>query len=291
MRTRKVIILFLWLVPILLLLVSCGMNPEKAREKLAEMGIEYNEEAFLHSVERGDTVVVNLFLISGIDVETEYNGYTPLISAAWEGNGRIIEILLSYNAKINAKSDGGHTALTAAASQGNFDAVEILLKKGAEVNAKRDDGRTALIEATMCGGQDLKLKIMGLLLRHGADVNSRGNGWNVGGGDSVTALMFASYFGDEKVVKLLLANGANINAKDVDGRTALLFASSKGHEKIEELLLKNGAEDLRKKAPEYLSWDKLSIPPNHVVYYKISNFKSEYVSIIKNNLKNRLTES
>ena len=60
-----------------------------------------------------------------------------------------------------------------------------------------------------------------------------------------TALMMASVFSNTEVVRLLLANGAEVDSKDEDGRTALMYASRegrKGHKRVVELLLANGAD-------------------------------------------------
>lgn len=60
--------------------------------------------------------------------------------------------------------------------------------------------------------------------------------------DGRTALHFASYYGHNDVVELLLTNKAEIDAKDDNGRTALHYASATGHKNTAELLLANGAE-------------------------------------------------
>ena len=92
-----------------------------------------------------------------------------------------------------------------------------------------------------------------LLLDFGANVNATAKG-------GVTALMIAvgpvrieekGYYGstasvlleggDADVVKLLLDNGADVNAKDVHGNTALYYAVQKGDDKIKFLLLSYGA--------------------------------------------------
>jgi ankyrin repeat protein len=44
------------------------------------------------------------------------------------------------------------------------------------------------------------------------------------------------------LVKLLLAKGANINAKSDDGATALKLAISNGKPEVEKLLWENGAQ-------------------------------------------------
>jgi ankyrin repeat protein len=70
--------------------------------------------------------------------------------------------------------------------------------------------------------------VVKLLLANGADVNAR---------DDVgwTPLMSAQY--DNEVVKLILDAGAEINAKNNDGRTALMLAAEDGETQIVSLLL------------------------------------------------------
>ncbi|KAI3380244.1 hypothetical protein SNEBB_010811 [Seison nebaliae] len=53
-----------------------------------------------------------------------------------------------------------------------------------------------------------------------------------------TPLMYASYYGEDKVVKSLLENGADIRGKNDDNRTAFLLAAYFGHERIIEMMIK-----------------------------------------------------
>jgi len=75
-----------------------------------------------------------------------------------------------------------------------------------------------------------------LLLAAGADVNAKSNY-----GD--TALHYAARGGHVDVVELLLEAGADVNAKNKNGRTALFWASFKGHAAVVELMLAAGAVD------------------------------------------------
>lgn len=61
-------------------------------------------------------------------------------------------------------------------------------------------------------------------------------------GNGRTALIWASSEGHERVVKILLNMGADINAEDHRYRTALKGASMNGHEKVVKLLLIEGAD-------------------------------------------------
>ncbi|MCJ1423797.1 hypothetical protein MMC29_001682 [Sticta canariensis] len=78
-------------------------------------------------------------------------------------------------------------------------------------------------------------KVVQLLLDNGAEVNAQGGRFG-------NALHAASSRGYEKIVKLLLDNGAEVNAKGRSCDNALYAASSGGYERIVKLLLDNGAE-------------------------------------------------
>jgi len=55
-------------------------------------------------------------------------------------------------------------------------------------------------------------------------------------------LLLAATFGELSEVKMLLANGADINYMNKGGRSALINASSNGHEEIVKTLLASGAK-------------------------------------------------
>ena len=57
-----------------------------------------------------------------------------------------------------------------------------------------------------------------------------------------TALMLASYKGNQEIVEQLLSAQADPNKTNITGRSALLFSSSEGYATIAEVLLEKGAE-------------------------------------------------
>jgi len=73
------------------------------------------------------------------------------------------------------------------------------------------------------------------LLANGADVNAKNN-------LGYTALIMASTGGHAETVKALLAHGADVNTKDKYGSTALMMASIQGHYEVIKALLTNGAD-------------------------------------------------
>jgi hypothetical protein len=65
-------------------------------------------------------------------------------------------------------------------------------------------------------------------------------GHRCSGRDGRTPLWWATWNGHEAVVKLLLAKGAELEARDSEGQTPLSWASENGHEAV-VLLLAQGA--------------------------------------------------
>ncbi len=57
-----------------------------------------------------------------------------------------------------------------------------------------------------------------------------------------TPLMYAALDGHKEVVELLIAKGADVNAKNKVGQTPLQFTAWKGHKEIAELLIAEGAD-------------------------------------------------
>ncbi|MHC4206587.1 MAG: ankyrin repeat domain-containing protein, partial [Planctomycetota bacterium] len=73
-----------------------------------------------------------------------------------------------------------------------------------------------------------------LLISEGADVNARSR---VG----MTSLHWAAKFGQKAVAELLLAKGASVDARDVSGYTPLHYALGRGQQEVMDLLISKGA--------------------------------------------------
>src|SRR2546423_15294266 len=134
-------------------------------------------------------------------------------------------------AMISAAAPVGGDAVVEAAMSGNRDAVRTLLKDGADVNTAQADGMTALHWAAQKGDVDLAK----LLAYASANVRAtRG----IGG---YTPLLIASRNGDAAMIDALVAAGSDANNATTNGTTALMLAAAAGKVDAVKLLLAKGA--------------------------------------------------
>ena len=114
--------------------------------------------------------------------------------------------------------------------------VKLFLGLGADVNARRPDPYNSY-EATPLhyAARYCQIDIVKILLQQGADVNAVNSGGE-------TPLHEATKKNATKIVDLLLQNGANVNAKDRYRFTPLYLAVRESNIIVAELLLKNGAK-------------------------------------------------
>ena len=116
-----------------------------------------------------------------------------------------------------------------AAEDGDFKKIKSIIDK--EVNIK------SLIEtkdkenntALILASKFGYIEVVKILIENGADVNAKNN-------DNSTALIEAAISGNYETVKLLIENEADINIKNNDGKTALDFAEENDYKNIIELL-------------------------------------------------------
>ena len=78
-------------------------------------------------------------------------------------------------------------------------------------------------------------KVVVLLIAKGAGVNAKSDS------DGGTPLHEAAYNGQKEIVKLLIAKKADVNAQGEDEATPLHFAALGGHKEVAEILIANGA--------------------------------------------------
>ena len=202
----------------------------------------------------GNIEAVKQHLAAGADVNAKSNlGETPLHFAATK---EMVELLIAKGADVNAKGHGGWIPLHRAIYGRQNEIVELLIAEGADVNAKDDNSDTPLDEAIIYKSPE----IADLLRKHGGKHGTihmaakagdaeavkefLAAGTDVKRDDPFTPLIAAATDGHMEVIELLIANGADVNAKANDqlGGTALHMTANLGHKKIVELLVAAGAD-------------------------------------------------
>jgi len=112
-------------------LVTCGKEPEDARQTLERMHIPYSDASFVEQVIKGDTTTTRPFLSAGMSANLRTRDGRPVLSlAALMGRTAVAEILLTGGADANARDARGTTALAHGAAAGHVEVVRLLLDRG-----------------------------------------------------------------------------------------------------------------------------------------------------------------
>ncbi len=143
---------------------------------------------------------------------------------------KILDLLIRFGGKTNGRDISGRTPLHWAAQEGALDAAKILVKYNAKINLLDDEKYSPLAIAASEG----HLGVTRFLLENGANVHKK-----ILGG---TILHLACAWNQDKIVKLLLNNGARINMKNDQGDTPLHVSVDYCYEDIVRLLLLKGAK-------------------------------------------------
>jgi ankyrin repeat protein len=184
----------------------------------------------------GNAEVVKVFVSMGAIVNAQaYNGATSLHIA---GDAQIAKTLVSLGADLNAKAKDGRTPLHYAVNNKVPEVVNALVDLGADMNIKDDTNHTPFLYAVCTG----KVEIAEILLSKGVNVN-----YNEGPMSPLHMLVMSKMSGmmsGENTVpmaKLLIANGADINAKTQNGQTPLDLAKNVGNTEMVQYL--SGIQD------------------------------------------------
>ena len=183
-----------------------------AAKTLIDLGAKTNlgeRTALQEATFEGHKEIVELLISKGADVNA--GGWTPLHITADTGRTDIARSLIAAGANLEASSlkAGDWTPLMEAAYY-QKDMVSLLISEGADVNKLSDNGWTVLDGAVDEG----RLDIAELLLDSGVKPNVKG--------EKISALHIAAWY-QPNFVELLIAKGADVNAKDNNGWTPLHY--------------------------------------------------------------------
>ena len=167
-------------------------------------------------------------------LDDKYVRQNTLIEAIQANDLDCVKALIQKNVNPNYLLPGfNHTVIRESAPirvavyGNNVEIVKALINAGLDVKGKESE--IALEAASFRNFYEM----VEVLLKAGVKADGSTD-------EKLTALMAAAYQGHEKIAKLLIDNGADVNFKDKDGVTAIMLSND--NENIIQLLIKNKAD-------------------------------------------------
>ncbi|KAL9903629.1 protein phosphatase 1 regulatory subunit 12A-like isoform 8-T14 [Glossina fuscipes fuscipes] len=213
---------------------------------------------FLAACLSGDKDEVLKMLEQGADINTSnVDGLTALHQACIDDNLEMVEFLVEHGADINRQDNEGWTPLHATASCGFVSIARYLVEHGADVAAVNSDGDLAVDLAVDIQHVPMIDFMQKMVAEQQIDCTkarqaeeqqmlSDAKRWLRSDASEVnrphpktgaTALHVAAAKGYTKVLSLLLAGRANVDAQDNDGWTPLHAAAHWGQKEAAEMLV------------------------------------------------------
>lgn len=190
----------------------------------------------------------------------DYYGRRPIHYAAINGHSTCLQFLIARGCSVGAIDEDGSHAFEYAIVNGHSECARLLLEHERSIvddnpdhpalvlacEREQEDIVLALLEVgakiapdwqglypTHVAARVGNVKILGLLLEHGAAVNvtEKDLGW--------TPMFYAASEGNIECVRILVKAGCDLDVVDENGSTAMYFAASQGHLDCLEILLEN----------------------------------------------------
>ncbi len=198
-------------------------------------------------IQRGDVAMVRLLLEAGVDAnEPGFEGQPPLSMAAGTGDTALVNLLLANGADIGVdprdEFSGGPPLVEAT----DRVMIDFLLEAGADIDRPEWYHSESLLWRVVCGRQEYgtpseRLDLAQHIIDLGAQVDRRDAGAFTGDpDDGQTPLICAARASDGAMVRLLIDNGANVNASRF-ATTVLEFGREAGDSTVVRLLQAAGA--------------------------------------------------
>lgn len=179
-------------------------------------------------------------LIKLVYIDQIYLDNTILMASVIHKQKESAKLLIKHGANLNIKNSNGYDALLIATEFYDYEYVKLLVDNGADIKTKNQNNFNLLILVSLRNSPDTITEAK-YFIDKGINVNDFTN-------QGKTALTFACTTRNLELVKLLVENGANINATDFEGFTALMhvvyYNENYGDDKsnIIYYMINNGAD-------------------------------------------------
>ena len=188
---------------------------------------------FLETVQQGAFEQVQQRLLADPELAYAENdaGVSALLLAVYQGKAEIARLIQASRAAADEQAD---LNIFEAAALGDLERVETLVvEQPDQANAFSPDGFQPLGLAVFFGHSE----VAAYLIAFGAHVNSRSQN-----AQRVYPLNSAAAAGNLSAVRLLLANGAQVDSRQAGDFTPLHSAAQNGQYELVELLVFHGAD-------------------------------------------------
>ena len=171
--------------------------------------------------------IARLLLQADAEIDiTDGKGITPLMNAVATNRAAVVQFLIQKGADVNKRVF--KTLQTPLFFAQTSETARLLIQAGADVNAKDINGFTPLMNAVKTNN----LYLTEFLIESGADVEAR----------TFQKLQTPLFYAQTpEAARLLLKAGADVNAADKQGYTPLMKAVQKQKVKLIKFLIANGA--------------------------------------------------
>ena len=236
-------------------LVSEGANPNAK-----DMG----GRTLLHiAISRNDKYMVKNLIDAGADPNgIDENKSPPLHLAISRDRKDIVELLMNEGANIHLQDQDGYSSLHLAAEEGNDFVVQALINLGADVNLTNKDGKTALMIAEENKHRNVIMLLSDAMQKTDHEVSPPAEGGSAAKtsksiddkepvelvlqGDDLIEKSVVEFVEEVKKnntnkIKELIAQKADVNLTNKDGKTALMIAVSSGSDRAFDVLLDSDA--------------------------------------------------
>lgn len=221
------------------LMYAAGSGRDAAARLLAEKGAKTGEADYegktvlMYAAEKGSPETAARLIDDGISFAAADNeGRTALMYAAGSGNVPMAEMLLEKGDDVDKTDVRGRTALAYAAKNGNAEIIRLIRDYGADIYLADKDGKQPVVYAIEQGNAEAFDLLTDGFMLFGSAVGRNGK----------TVLMYAIEGGNVQILRKVMDRGlTTLNKKDRFGRTALMYLVGEGRPDMVRELIQKGA--------------------------------------------------